>query len=114
MRSLDDMDEAQSMYRAQVMDLSIGGALITHLDSEPTWEVGEHLGLEIQIPGEDPLSLMAQLRRITRPKDCPPTYGLAFIGAETPRKTFTAQEVLSRLISEQQRIQLERRIKADQ
>jgi len=106
-----DPDAPVKSFAATVRDLSIGGASVGDFEREPDWPVGQHVGAELHTPETDePLRLFAQVRRITRPADRPLSCGLIFLGAETPLKTFAVQETLARLVSQQQRRQLSRRI----
>jgi len=109
---LGDSEEPPPTYHGTIRDLSIGGAFVGGLNADPQWKLEDHLGIELRIPGEDPVLLIAEIRRVAQEDDGMPGYGLAFIGAETIRKTFDAQEVLSRVVTDLQRMHLQHRIES--
>jgi len=103
-------EEPPPTYLAKILDLSVGGAFVGGLEVDPGWKLEDHLGMELRIPDEEPILLLGEIRRIVRAPDGLPCYGLAFIGAETIRKTFDAQEILSRVVTDLQRLHLQRRV----
>ena len=74
------------------------------------WKVGDHVGVRLDLPGTESLLLIAEVRRVSQQPLQPTSYGLAFISAETVRKTFHAQELLAQVVAQYQRMHLQNRV----
>jgi len=133
MQRLLSKDDEPSLFRGRALNVSIGGLLASGFNGNPEWTSGDHLGIKILLPAEvarmlgearggqaDPdadtgqsaqaLLLNAEVRHAWQDKRHGACFGLAFLGAETMKKTLAAQERLARLVAEYQRLWLGRRV----
>jgi len=107
-----DKAEDHPIHTGRVTDLSIGGMGVTELNDVDRidWQVGDHIGVRLDPPDAESLLLIAEVRRVSQLPLQPTGYGLAFISAETVRKTFHAQELLAQMVAHYQRLHLQNRV----
>ncbi|NLF29668.1 MAG: PilZ domain-containing protein [Planctomycetes bacterium] len=112
MKGRTDPAETPPVHTARVTDLSVGGLGVTDLSEadQACWKVSDHVGVCLDLADAEALLLIAEIRRISRLPLQPTSYGLAFISAETVRKTFHAQELLAQMVTHYQRMHLQNRV----
>ncbi|TFG87447.1 MAG: hypothetical protein E4H17_03370 [Gemmatimonadales bacterium] len=139
MQRLLKRDDEPCIFRGRALNVSIGGLLASEFEGKPGWVSGNHLGIKIIFPEDvarsvadtnrnldtsrakdilydeaEPLErallLNAEVRHAWHDKEHGLCFGVAFLGAETLKKTISAQERLARLVAEYQRRWLGRRV----
>jgi len=136
MQRLLKRDNEPSIFRGRALNVSIGGLLASGFGCPTGWTSGDHLGIKIALPdevarsvaeaqgntdtgwedgvgpleSERTLLLNGQVRHAWEDKRHGACFGVAFLGAETMKKTLVAQEKLARLVAEYQRRWLGRRV----
>ncbi len=133
MQRLLKRDDEPNIFRGRALNVSIGGLLASEFTTPPGWKSGDHLGIKITLPdevarfvadargekgsGDDgphesecTLLLNGEVRHAWEDKRHGACFGVAFLGAETMKKTLAAQEKLARLVAEYQRRWLGRRV----